>query len=215
MITRALLCTALLAFCHVAQAQSVALNGLLGDKALLIVDGGFPKAVSVGQSHRGVKVVAIKGDVAIVEIEGQKASLRVGEAPASVGSTAGQELSGTKVVLAAGPGGHFVSEGQINGRSVQFLVDTGATYVSMSVSEATRIGLKYQDGTPVQMRTANGATQGWAVRLDRVRVGDALVTGIDAVVIPQGMPYILLGNSFLGRFQMSRNNDQMILERRY
>jgi aspartyl protease family protein len=48
-----------------------------------------------------------------------------------------------------------------------------------------------------------------------VRVGDVMVSGVDAVVTPVGMPYVLLGNSFLSRFQMNRNNDQMVLERRF
>jgi aspartyl protease family protein len=200
---------------HSAWGQSVAINGLLGDKALVIVDGGFPKSVATGESYKGVKVLSIRGDVVTVEVGGQKQTLRVGDAPSSVGSGAGQQLSGSRVVLTAGPGGHFMSEGQINGRIVQFMVDTGATVVSLSVSDAKRIGLNYQNGQSVQLNTANGVSQGWRVTLDSVRVGDVLVTGVDAIVSPASMPYVLLGNSFLSRFQMNRNNDQMVLERRF
>lgn len=198
-----------------AWAQSVAINGTLGNKALLIVDGGFPKAVAVGEVHKGIKVVAIQGEQITLEVGGKRQVLRVGDAPASVGSGAGQQLSGGRVVLTAGPGGHFMSEGQINGRTVQFMVDTGATTVAMSVADAKRIGLDYQNGQTVQMSTANGITQGWRVTLNTVRVGDVMVSGVEAVVSPGGMPYVLLGNSFLSRFQMNRNNDQMVLERRF
>lgn len=196
-------------------AQSVAINGTLGNKALLIVDGGFPKAVAVGEVHKGIKVVAIQGEQITLEMGGKRQVLRVGDAPASVGSGAGEQLSGGRVVLTAGPGGHFLTDGQINGRTVQFMVDTGATTVAMSVADAKRIGLNYQNGQPVQMSTANGVTQGWRVTLNTVRVGDVMVSGVEAVVTPGGMPYVLLGNSFLSRFQMNRNNDQMVLERRF
>ena len=64
------------------------------------------------------------------------------------------------------------------------------------------------------MSTANGSVQGYRIKLDSVRVGDVEVFGVDAVVTPQAMPYMLLGNSFLTRFQMLRENDQMTLTRR-
>jgi aspartyl protease family protein len=132
-----------------------------------------------------------------------------------VGWGAGAKLRASRFVLPAGPGGHFMTDGQINGRTVQFMVDTGATTIAMSVADAKRIGLEYQNGQTVQMSTANGVTQGWRVTLNTVRVGDVMVSGVEAVVSPGGMPYVLLGNSFLSRFQMNRNNDQMVLERRF
>ena len=65
------------------------------------------------------------------------------------------------------------------------------------------------------MGTANGVVPGWLIRLDSVRVGDVEVFGVDGIVSQQPMPYVLLGNSFLNRFQMKRENDQMVLDRRY
>ena len=82
-------------------------------------------------------------------------------------------------------------------------------------SDAERIGLAYRDGQPVRVGTANGLAQGWRVKLASVRIGDVEVYEVDAVVTPQGMPFVLLGNSYLNRFQMRRDNDQMVLERRY
>ncbi len=195
--------------------QTVAINGTLGDKALLIVDGGFPKSVAVGATHMGVKVVSMQGDSVVVEIAGKRMTMRVGDAPASVGSNAGLAAGGSRVVLTAGPGGHFTSEGQINGRIVRFMVDTGASAVALSISEAERIGLKYKNGDRVQMNTANGVVPGWRMTLDSVRLGDVSIGGVDAVITPASMPYVLLGNSFLNRFQMNRTNDQMVLERRF
>ncbi|TWO72962.1 TIGR02281 family clan AA aspartic protease [Caenimonas sedimenti] len=209
-----LLCAALLALTtSVAGAQTVALQGTLGSKALLIVDGSAPKSLGAGETHQGVKVLSVTGDQAVVEIAGKRVALRVGDAPASVGGAPVQ--GGKRIVLAAGTGGHFVTAGQINGKSVQFMVDTGATAVAMTVSEAQRLGIDYRKGTIGQAGTANGVVQIWTVKLASVRIGDVEIYDVDAAVVPASMPYVLLGNSFLGRFQMRRDNDTMVLERRY
>ena len=200
--------------CATAGAQSVALQGMLGGKALLIVDGSPPRTVAPGETHKGVKVISTFGDNAVLEIDGKRHTLRVGDAPASVGGS-GPGARGNRIVLTAGTGGHFLTAGAINGKAVQFLVDTGASAVSMSASEAERAGIKYQGGQPVRMNTANGVSQGWLIRLDSVRIGDVEVFGVEAVVSPAPMPFVLLGNSFLTRFQMRRDNDQMVLERRF
>ena len=198
-----------------AAAQTVALQGMLGNRALLIVDGAPPKSVAPGDSHMGVKVVSTLGDQAVLEINGKRHTLRVGDAPASVGGTGGVAPRGSKIVLTAGTGGHFLTQGAINGRSVQFMVDTGATSVAMSVQEAERLGIDYKKGQLGRASTANGIVTSYIVKLASVRIGEVEVYEVDAAVIPAGMPYILLGNSFLTRFQMTRHNDQMVLERRY
>lgn len=65
------------------------------------------------------------------------------------------------------------------------------------------------------MSTANGNAQGFQVKLDSVRIGEVELLNVDAVVIPQAMPFMLLGNSFLNRFQMLRDNDQLSLTKKY
>lgn len=197
----------------VAAGQSVGLQGMLGSKALLIVDGAAPKAVGPGETHMGVKVVSTAGDQAVVELGGKRHTLRVGDAPASVGG--GGSPRGNKIVLPVGSGGHFMAQGAINGRAMQFMVDTGASAVGMSQADAERAGVNYRSGRQVPIGTANGVVPGWVVKLNSVRIGDVEVHEVDAIVTPAFMPYVLLGNSFLSRFQMQRNNDQMVLERRY
>jgi aspartyl protease family protein len=198
-----------------AWAQTVALQGMLGSKALLIVDGAAPKTVAPGETFMGVKVVSTAGDTAVVEVAGRRATLRVGESPASVGSTGAAPGSGSRIVLTAGAGGHFLTDGRINGQQVRFMVDTGATAIGIPEAEAKRIGLPYKEGKLSMAGTANGAVTTWQVKLATVRVGDVEVRDVDASVVPGAMPYILLGNSFLTRFQMKRENEQMVLERRY
>ena len=196
-----------------AQAQSVALAGMLGNKALLVVNGTAPKTVAVGETHEGVKVISTNGDQAVVEQNGKRNILRIGEAPVNVGASKSGG-KGNRIVLVAGTGGHFMTAGKINGKAVQFMVDTGATSVAMGAQDAERTGINFRIGQPVMMSTANGSVQGYRIKLDSVRVGDVEVFGVDAVVTPQPMPYMLLGNSFLTRFQMLRENDQMTLTKR-
>ncbi len=198
-----------------AWAQSVALSGMLGGKALIMVDGGPPKAVAVGDSFQGVKIVSTQGDEAVLEIAGKRHTVRVGDAPASVGGGGGDDAGGKRVVLTAGSGGHFFTQGQINGRAAQLVVDTGATSVAISEADALRMGLNYKKGQMIGMSTANGIIPGWRIKLASVRIGDVTVHGVDAVVSSGSMPYILLGNSFLTHFQMTRTNDQMVLDKRY
>lgn len=197
-------------------AQSVALSGMLGGKALVMVDGGPPKTVATGDTYKGVKIVSTQGDQAVVEIAGKQHTLRVGDAPASVGASGGSGSGGaTKVVLTAGDSGHFFTQGQINGRSVQMMVDTGASAVSLSVADAERMGIAYKNGQTGRISTANGLVQAWRVRLDSVRVGDVVVYGVEGVVSAGSMPFVLLGNTFLSHFQMTRTNDQMVLDKRF
>ena len=198
----------------IAQAQSVALVGMLGNKALLVVNGAAPKTVAAGDSHEGVKVLSTSSDQAVVEQSGKRFTVRMGEAPVHISATKSSG-KGNKIFLTASSGGHFMTAGQVNGRAVQFMVDTGATSIAMSALDAERAGLNYKLGQPVMMSTANGVTQGFRIKLDSVRVGDVEVLDVDAVVTPQPMPFMLLGNSFLSRFQMLRDNEQLTLTRKY
>jgi aspartyl protease family protein len=196
-------------------AQSVALAGMLGSKALLIVDGSTPKSVAAGETHQGVKVISTAGDQAVIEQDGKRRTVRVGDAPVSLGGAGASAGRGTRITLNESSGGHFMTAGQINGRAVQFMVDTGATSIAMGVQDAERAGIAYKTGQPVRMSTANGNTEGFRIKLNSVRVGDVEVFDVDAVVIPQPMPFLLLGNSFLSRFQMRRENSLMTLDKRY
>lgn len=198
-----------------AQAQSVALAGMLGAKALLVVNGSPPKTVAAGETHQGVKVISTSGEQAVIELSGKRQTLRVGDSPVSLGASVAGGVRGSRIVLQEGSGGHFVTAGQINGRAVQFMVDTGATSIAMSASDAERIGLDYKTGQPVRVSTANGISNGYRVKLSSVRISDVEVYEVDAVVTPQGMPYMLLGNSFLSRFQMKRENSVMTLDKRF
>lgn len=195
-------------------AQSVAMTGGMGSKVLLVVNGGAPKALAAGDTFQGVKVVSVGAEQSVVEVGGKRQTLRLGEAPVSIGGSGGG-ASGTQIVLSASSGGHFITQGSVNGKATQFMVDTGATSVSMGQDEARRMGIKFEDGQRFYGSTANGTVVGYRVSLTTVRIQDVEVHNVDAAVLPQPMPFILLGNSFLTRFQMKRENDALTLTKRF
>ena len=194
-------------------AQSVSLSGSLGDKALLVIDGK-PRTVAAGSTVQGVKLLSVSGSDAVVEVGGKRVTLALGGAQVNLGGT-GSDAGGSQIVMTAGLGGHFVSGGSINGKAVSFIVDTGATNVSLSESVAERIGLDFRKGRLGATSTANGVVQVHMISLGVVRIGDVQVYNVDAIVVPAPMEQVLLGNSFLTRFQMKRENDKLTLDRRY
>jgi len=195
-------------------ASSVMLTGTIGSRAILIVNGAPPKTVAVGETFQGVKLVSLQAEQAVVELEGKRVNLRM-DTPVSIGGGAGSGGGGNRIVLPADSRGHFMTQGAINGRTVTFMLDTGATSIALSAADAQRIGLDYSKGQRIQMNTANGVSSGYRLRLQSVRVGDVEVYDVEAIVSPQPMPFVLLGNSFINRFSMRRDADQMVLEKRY
>lgn len=195
-----------------AQAQLVVLSGRMGERALLVVDGQ-PFTLGVGQTVAGVKLLRWNGEVAEVERAGRVVPLRVGETPAQLGA-APPRTAAREVVLSAGSGGHFTAAGSINGKQVRFMVDTGATLVSLGKDDADRLGLDLSSARRGAMQTANGPVAVWLVTLTSVRLGELELSNVGAAVLPQPMPMVLLGNSFLTRLQMKRENDVMRLELR-
>lgn len=203
------------ACCAGALAQSVSLQGSMGaDKALLMIDGN-PQMLAVGASARGVTLKRLGDGDAEVVVGGRSLVLRLGGAPARMGVGSGDAApSATEIILPMGSGGHFSTQGSINGKIVNFLVDTGATSVAMGQAEANRIGLDWKKGRPGLSNTANGTVPIYTVNLTSVKVGAVEVANVAAVVLPNDMPTILLGNSFLSRFTMRRDADVMRLEKK-
>ncbi len=209
-----LVAAVLLTVAGAAAAQSVTLAGSMGTKALLVIDGQ-PHTLAVGQSARGVTLLQLADGQAQVQRGDSTATLRLGGAPARLTGTPAASTSAQEIVLPVGLGGHFTSAGSINGRTVQFMVDTGATVVALSQGEAERIGLDWRNAPRALTHTANGAVPVHRISLRAMRVGEVEVNNVEAIVMPAQMPYVLLGNSFLGRFQMRRDNDVLRLERRH
>jgi len=204
----ALLC----ALAAAAQAQSVAFSGMLGDKALLIIDGQA-RGVAVGSTVQGVKLVRIDGVQAQIEANGKAQTLRLGGTAVVAGDT-GDGGNGGRIVLPVGSGGHYTGLASINGHPVQFVVDTGATMVSMGVDVASQLGLDLRNSTAAGAMTANGAVAVRTLTLPKVSVGGVTVYNDEAMIVPQPIPVVLLGNSFLSHFQMRSESSTLVLEKK-
>jgi aspartyl protease family protein len=202
---------ALTLFAPSVWAADVALVGLIGRKAIVVIDGGAPRTLAPGQTTaEGVVLLGTEKDAANFEIDGKKRTLHMGRAYAA--PSRGRQ----SVVLKADERGHFVVAGSINGGSVRFLVDTGATFVSLAAAEAKRLGIDYLKGQRGRVQTANGVASAYRVKLDTVRIGDIELNGVDALVSESdAMGVTLLGMSFLNRMEMQRDGQSMTLTRRY
>ena len=200
-----------LALAGPAAATDLNVVGLFGAKAVVSINGGQPRTMSVGQrSPEGVALVAVDRETATFEIDGQRRTLRMGQAYASRAAAG----SGS-VTLKADSRGHFLADGQVNGGSVRFLVDTGATTIALPAADARRLGIDYRKGQRGTVQTAGGPTAAYKVTLDTVRVGDIAINSVDAVVIEAGLPFALLGMSFLNRTEMKREGETMVLTKRF
>lgn len=194
-----------------AQPAQVQLNGLLGARSALIIVDGEPLIIELGASRKGVRLVALEEGRAVVDYGGGRHSLTLGAAP---GRVAAQAARAGRILLPMGPGGHYIASGTINGQATRFLLDTGATNVAIGEIEADRLGLRYRDGRRVITQTANGQVPAYLLRLASLRIDDVEVRDVEAIVIPGVMSHVLLGNSFLNRFQLRRETDVMTLQLR-
>jgi aspartyl protease family protein len=197
-----------------AFATEVNVIGLFPGKAVVVVNGGKPRTLKVGDATpEGVKLVSVESETAVLEIDGKRRTLAMGQS-ISIASPAVEGRG--QATLSADSRGHFVTTGQVNGQSVQFLVDTGASMISLSAPEARRIGVNYLKGERGFATTANGVATVYKVKLDTVRVGDISLTNVDGLVLDgDGLSVVLLGMSFLNRVEMRRDGQTMTLIKRF
>ena len=116
----------------------------------------------------------------------------------------------SEIVLARSRDGHYYADGEINGRPVKFMLDTGATQIALPRILANSLG--FAPGTPVTLQTAAGPAIGYAVRLASVRLGGVEITDLGAVVA-EGMQEstVLLGMNFLRHLEMTQRGNQLTL----
>lgn len=199
----------------VIASTEVQLGGVIGNRGVLIINGGRPQTIAVGaKSKEGVTLVSVAGDTAVVDVGGRTQRLRLGEQPLSLDGGASGE-GGDEVRLFADVRGHFATQGYINGVRQQFVVDTGATLVSIGAADAKRAGINYLAGTPATTMTANGPARVWIVRLDTVQLGELKLHGVEAAVHESSLHVGLLGMSFLNRTEMRREGNTLSLRKAY
>lgn len=116
------------------------------------------------------------------------------------------------LVLGQGRGGHYFVDGSINDQYVNFLIDTGASFVTIPLSLASAAGLKCQKMSATQ--TANGITQSCIAVIQKLTFGRFTLRYVDATIVPN-LSQPLLGMNVLKRFHVEQNGDQMHISKNY
>ena len=188
--------------------------GLFNGKAVLVINSGRPKTLSAGQSSdEGVKLISANSTKAVLEIEGKRRELGMGQA-ATVGGAASSAPG--SVTLYADSAGHHFTEGQINGATLKFIVDTGATSIAMNSGDAKYAGIDYKSGESIQIQTANGIVTGYRVVINTLKLGSVVMNQVDATVLEGGSPaVVLLGMSALNRLEMKNEGIALTLTKKY
>ncbi len=199
-----------------SEAKKVAAIALFNDRAMISVDGKKAKIVRAGSTHRGVKLISSDTSEAIVEVAGERRTLTLNSTATMGGALSAPKSNNeaSSIVLYEDERGFFESPGQINGRSVRFLVDTGANLVVFNSRVANRLGIDYLSGRRGFASTASGRAPMYTVNIDSIRVGGIVLDNIQAGVIEGGYPEIpLLGMTFLSRLDMNRSGKTMVLRK--
>ena len=211
---RVLIClTALLAAPALAATQ-LNVVGLFSNKAVIAINGSAPQTISAGQTKNGVKLISADSESATFLVEGKQQTLKMGQAASVAGGSA--SANNSPVSLYADQAGHFFGNLSINGASLKYVVDTGATTVALNSGDAKFAKIDYEKGERINMSTANGEVSAYLVKLNTLKVGTIILNNIDATVNEGGSPtVVLLGMSALNRLDMKRENSIMTLSKKY
>jgi aspartyl protease family protein len=193
-------------------APSVRVLALFPGKAMLEIEGRR-KVLAAGESGpQGVRLISADTREAVVEIGGRREVLRLG----STVSATYVPSERREIRILKGRGGYFL-DGLINGQSVRFLVDTGATSVALSERHAAHLGLQHRvDGVPVGIGTASGDALGHAIVLGSLSIGGIRLNDVRAVVIEGDSPrHALLGMNVLSRFEIDQRENLLILRSKF
>ena len=197
--------------------KSIAAIALFNERAMISVNGKKAKIVRAGSTYSGVKVISSTTSEAVVEVEGQQRTLKL-NGTALIGGALGvpsQKKEASSIILYENNIGFFESDGQINGRNIRFLIDTGANLVVFSSQDAERLGIDYLDGDKGIASTASGQAAMYGINIDSIDVGGIALRNIRAGVINGSFPETpLLGMSFLSHLDMNRTGTTMVLKKR-
>lgn len=192
--------------------QKIVVEALFAGKAMVMIDGKR-RVLAVGDtSPEGVKLIAADSKKATLEISSEIKEYTLGSAI----SLNFDEPVVVEEKIYANNRGMFLAVGSINGQSVRFLIDTGATTVAMNKLQAKKLGVRYRiDGEPATASTASGYVRSYRVHLKTVTLGKIKRRNVEAMVIDGNHPGpILLGMSFLGELEIEKSGNTMLLKQR-
>jgi aspartyl protease family protein len=197
----------------VPAATKVTVAGLFKNTAIVIINGTRRLLRSGDTSPEGVTLISASSTEAVLEIDGERKTFGL---DGKIGGSYTKPEQAT-VRIWPTPNGMYVVLGSINGYPVKFIIDTGATLVSMSAREAKRLGIDYRViGTPGHSSTAAGISKIYLVNLAKVKVGEIEIRNVQGAVHDGDFPpSTLLGMSFLGRLNMNQDGQVLELEKKF
>ena len=205
-----------LVLCLPVMAASVKAVALFEGRAMLSVDGGKAKIISEGKTLSGVKLISSNTSQAIIEVNGKRQTLKLNSSlvlEESLGAKPSNSYA-SSIQLFVDEQGFFRGDGSVNGKSIKFLIDTGANLVVLNSNEAKRVGLDYKSGVESVARTASGVTPMYLMTVERISIGGLELRNVETGIIEGSFPqYPLLGMSFLGQLKMQQDGKVMTISR--
>ena len=188
-----------------AWATNVYVTSVAHNQVQVIVNGSMLRTLRVGESSpEGVRLLEIRGNAAVMEVDGRPVALGLGQA------------TQLQTTLQADRYGQFTTQAFVNGVQVPAVIDTGATHVALNMTQASRMGIDLRGAKRVISHTANGPSPAYAVTLASVQVGDIVLRNVPGSVVEGGertLPIVLIGMSFLQHVDMRRSGAVMTLTR--
>ncbi len=196
---------------HASAVDKITVSGLFSDKAVVNIDGKR-RLLSVGEaSPEGVVLISANAKEAVIEADGERQTYTLGQAK---GGNYKKAVGGNTVAIAPNGFGMYEVNGSINDFQVRFVVDTGASAISMNSAHAKRMGIPYEEeGIKSRTETASGVVDSYVVTLRTVMIDSIKQHDVRAIIIDGDYPStILLGNSFLQEINMHREGRMLLLK---
>jgi len=190
----------------------VVVVGLFSGQAVIEINNTQRLLKAGKTSPEGVTLISATSQSAVLEIEGVQKKYLLGS---HIGTNFGPGPEETVVSLWP-TNGMYLTPGTVNGYSVDFLVDTGASSIALNAATAKRLNIDYINKRPRAVKTASGITKAYPVMLDLVQVGDIKLHNVEAMVLDGAEPSrALLGMTFLGQLDMHRKGERMDLKKKF
>lgn len=169
------------------------------------------REIGFGRFLRGASSVALVAIFALVMIQVSRFDPRYGMAVPQLGLPE-QVVEGNETRVAMGRDGHFWIRASVNGQTVPFMVDTGATLTAVSERTAQRVGLEPRvGGIPIMLKTANGTISAEIGTLAEMRFGNVVARGLDTVIVPGLGETNVIGMNLLSRLASWRVEGQTLV----
>jgi len=200
----------------VAVVSEIPRSGLLIATVAALIVGSVgslmvSRDVPMGRLIRAGGTLALVGILTTVVLQMARFDPRVDFAVPEMGLPA-QIVEGGETRIPMADDGHYWLRAQVNGQSVNFMVDTGATLTAVSSDVAQRIGLEPRSaGIPVQLNTANGTVTARLTTVEEIRFGNIAARGLDAVIAPNLGDTSVIGMNLLSRLKSVRLEDNVMI----